>query len=150
MVGLNADNLGIGGTWTLHLLSPEVDESWVNATYDEIANAPVLYTVAEELNPQDLAAGQANVFVFEPDQIAELEQRLDAGLISFRLVGPSQGADNLFTWDTGYGGGPGNRPALRLIYPPTPTPLVVAALPTATPTPANVLTTASSGCHSHV
>jgi hypothetical protein len=143
LVGLNADNLGISGTWTLQLLGPEVDESWVNATYDEIANAPVLYTVPEELNPRDLAAGQANVFVFEPDQIAELEQRLDAGLVSFRLVGPSQGADNLFTWDTGYGGGFGNRPALRLIYPPTPTPIVVVALPTATPTPANVLTAAA-------
>lgn len=49
LVGLNADNLEIGGTWKLQLLSPEVDESWENATYNEIANAPVLDTIPEEL-----------------------------------------------------------------------------------------------------
>ncbi|RME46346.1 MAG: hypothetical protein D6791_08520, partial [Chloroflexi bacterium] len=141
LVGLNAENLGEGGTWTLRLLSSEVDENWPSATYDQIHDAPVVDTIPPELGPQDLAARQVNVFSFTPAQRAELERRLETGMVSFRIDGPDEGPNNLFTWDTGYGGGFGNRPVLRVVYlpPPTLTPLVV----TATPTPANVVTVAA-------
>jgi len=140
LMGLNAENLdpGRGGTWTLHLLGPEMDEDWPSATYEQIHNARIVDTIGPELSAQDLAVRKVNVFSFTPTQCRELEQRLKGGLVSFRLDGPGQGPDNLFTWDTGYGGGFGSRPVLRVIYqpPPTPTPVVI----TATPTPANVLT----------
>ncbi len=141
LAGLSGEHLGTGGTWTLRLLGPEVDGNWVAATYDQIRDAPVLDTIPPELKPEDLAVRQVNVFTFTAVHLEELERRLETGLVSFRLDGPTQGADNLFTWDTGYGGGFGNRPALRLVYqpPPTPTPVVVPAIP-ATPTPANVVT----------
>lgn len=143
--GLSEDNLGIGGTWALRLLSSEADKNWATSTYGQIRDAMVIDTIPPELTPQDLAAGQANSFTFVPSQLAELERRLESGLVSFRLDGPTEGPDNLFTWDTGYGGGLGNRPVLRIVYqlPPTPTPVVVAAVPSATPTPANAVTAAA-------
>lgn len=160
LVGLNAENLGSGGTWSLRLLSPEVDENWPSATYDQIHNAPVVDTIPPELSLEDLAARQVNVFTFTPAQRAELERRQQGAgepgspstplrtgggagepVVSFRLDGPESGPNNLFTWDTGYGGGFGSRPALRVVYQPpsTLTPIVV----TATSTPANVVTVAA-------
>jgi hypothetical protein len=143
--GLSAENLATGGAWALRLLSSEVDQNWRTVTYDQIHDALVLDTIPPELKPQDLAAGQVNIFTFTPAQLTQLERRLETGLVSFRLDGPTQGPDNLFTWDTGYGGGFGSRPVLRLVYqlPPTPTPIVMAALPTATLTPANAVTAAA-------
>ena len=144
LAGLSAEHLGSGGTWTLGLLSAEADENWVAATYDQIHRARVLDTIPPELGIQYLAVRQTNVFTFTPGQLAVLERRLESGLVSFRLGGPDQGPDNLFTWDTGYGGGFGNRPVLRIVYqlPPTPTPVVVVPS-TATPTPANAVTAAA-------
>ena len=149
LMGLNAETLELeaGSTWALRLLSPEADENWSSATYEQIHEARVADTIAPELGAQDLAVRQVNVFTFTPAQCAELERRLEGGpdgphpLVSFRLDGPSQGVNNLVTWDTGYGGGFGSRPVLRVIYqpPPTPTPMVV----TVAPSPANVLTAAA-------
>jgi hypothetical protein len=143
--GLSAENLATDGAWALCLLSSEVDENWRTVTYDQVQAAPVLDTIPPELKPEDLAAGQVNIFTFTPAQLTQLERRLETGLVSFRLDGPTQGPDNLFTWDTGYGEGFGSRPTLRLVYqlPPTPTPIVMAAIPTATPTPANAVTAAA-------
>ncbi len=144
LTGLSAEHLGQAGVWRLQLLEPEIDASWTNATADQLAAAAVIETIPPELSPRDLGVRQRNVFTFSPAHLAELERRLESGLVSFRLEGPTQGRDNLFTWDTGYGGGFGNRPVLRLLYslPPTPTPLVIAGI-TDTPTPGNAVTAAA-------
>jgi hypothetical protein len=159
LMGLSAENLGTEGTWTLHLLSPEADVNWESVTYERIHTAPVADTIPPELSSQDLAARRVNVFAFTPAQRAELEHRLSpqpAGLpslsgrgaggegrmVSFRLDGPSEGANNLFTWDTGYGGGFGNRPVLRVIYVPPPTLTPIFVTPSATP--GNILTVAAA------
>ncbi|HBY93602.1 MAG TPA: hypothetical protein DEP84_06470, partial [Chloroflexi bacterium] len=141
LVGLSGENLENGGRWSLRLLGPEVDENWSSATYDLIHNATVVDTIPPELGPQELAAGRVNVFTFTPGQRAELEQRLGTARLSVRLDGPTEGGDNLFTWDTGYGGGRPGRPVLRVIYqaPPTPTPFVI----TVTPSPADVIAAAA-------
>jgi hypothetical protein len=144
LAGLSSEHLGSGGTWALRLLSMEVDKGWEMGTYDQIRSAEALDTIPPELKPEDLGVRQTNVFTFTGAQLSELERRLEAGLVSFRLDGPTSGADNLFTWDTGYGGEFGTRPVLRIIYqlPATPTPVVVA-LGTSTPTPANAVTAAA-------
>ncbi|MCG3207736.1 MAG: Protein TolB [Anaerolineae bacterium] len=138
---LSADSLAANGTWMLQLLGPELDQNWTRTTYEQIHNAPSLGVVPPELTSQDLVPGQVNVFTFTPAQVAELQRRLESGLVSFRLDGPTQVSSNLFTWDTGYGGGFGTRPVLRLVYqlPPTPLPEVVIF----TPTPVNVVTIAA-------
>jgi hypothetical protein len=144
LAGLSSEQLASGGIWTLRLLDSEIDQDWTKARYDQIRDAPVLDTISPELTSQDLEARQRSIFNFAPAQLTELERRLETGLVSFRLDGPVQGVNNLFTWDTGYGGGFGDRPVLRLAYqsPPTPTPIVVAGI-LSTPTPANAVTAAA-------
>jgi hypothetical protein len=79
-----------------------------------------------------------------------LERRLyDSGLISFRLDGPSEGENNLFTWDSGYGPGSlGHKPLLIIGVGPSPltpvptrTPFLVVV--TSTPTPPDALMAAA-------
>lgn len=141
LTGLSSESLGVGGSWLLQLLDPAVDEGWASITFQRAADAAVSQAIGRPLTPAALGVRQTNTFTFDASERAEIERRLATGLISFRLDGPPSREDNLFTWDTGYGGGFGRAPVLRLIYqpPPTPTPLII----TNTPTPENVVTAAA-------
>lgn len=128
------------GAWGVRLLTPDVDENWASATYDQIHGARVAHTLAPLLGAGDLAERKVNVFTFDLAQLRELERRLERGLVSFRLDGPRQGVDSLFIWDTGYSGGFVTWPVLRVIYQPPPTPTsaptdLTTATPLPTPTP---------------
>jgi hypothetical protein len=158
LTGLDAQRLGDGGSWSLQMLGTEVDPEWPLHGFDHIHQAPVAFTLSPILNSADLGREKTHVFVLDAGQRAELEERIARGVISFRLDGPSSGADNLFSWDTGYGDESlGNGPILRLaVAPPsvpvtpegeripglgTPTPTYVILTPA--PTPENVLTAAA-------
>lgn len=158
LVGLSGETLGSGGSWQVQLLEEDIDADWPFHGYRAIHEAPVAQTLSPTLGILDLAENKPNVFVFNAGQRAILESRLEKGLVSFRLDGPSSGADNLFTWDTGYGlGSLGKKPVLRLAVtsplltpvgtgvaarvPETPTPTFVIV--TSTPTPENVFTAAA-------
>ncbi len=141
LVGLSGENMGAEGTWSLKLLDAAEDANWPSATYERIHSAKVQDTIDRPLTPKDLAPRKVNVFKFSPEQAQALERRLENKVVSFRLDGPSDGGKNLFTWDTGYGGGFGARPVLRVVYqpPPTLTPVVI----TVTPAPQNLATAAA-------
>jgi len=142
LMGLSGENLGAGGAWQLQMLAPNAVEKWPQATYAAIHEAAVAESIGPTLTPGDLAARQVNVWEFSAAQRRELGRRLKDGVVAFRLDGPTQGEDNLFTWDTGYGdGGLGNRPILYLVVVPPPTPTLLVA--TLTPTPENVVTLAA-------
>jgi hypothetical protein len=100
LTGLNDKNLDLGGAWQIRLLDPIIDHSWPTLTYDKLRQAPVQSTLQPILPRSDLASDKINVFVFNQEQLVALEQRLNSGLISFRIDGPSSGPDNLFTWDS--------------------------------------------------
>jgi hypothetical protein len=58
-----------------------------------------------------------NTLTFSSDQLSALQSRLATGLVSFRLDGPLAGANNIFSWDSGYGtGGLGIQPVLYVTY----------------------------------
>ncbi len=141
LVGLSGENMGGDGQWALRLLDASADANWPSMTYDRLKDATTTDTIGDYLRPKDLAPRQVNTFAFTDAQRQELERRLPNRLVSFRLDGPSGTAKNLFSWDTGYGGGFGNRPVLRVIYqpPPTLTPIVI----TNTPAPQNLATAAA-------
>ncbi len=141
LVGLSAEGLRPGGTWTLRLLPPELNSGWSTISYDAVRDASDGEVIRPALDSSDLGIRQTNVFTFSPVQRDILERSLGGRQIAFRLDGPSSGANNLFTWDTGYGGGFGARPVLRVIYepPPTPTPFMI----TNTPVPLNIATVAA-------
>jgi len=128
LVGLSGETLGSGGSWHVRLLGEDIDADWPFHGYKAIHEASIAQTLSPTIGISDLAENELNVFVFNAGQRAILESRLERGLVSFRLDGPSSGADNLFTWDTGYGlGSLGKTPILRLaVTSPLLTPTVPA------------------------
>jgi hypothetical protein len=144
LVGLRDGQLGGSGTWKVRWLAPQAAENWSQHTYQTIAQAPYLETLAPVLNPGDLAAGRENFFSFSPAQLQALSEVIARQQpLIFRLDGPLSGADSLFAWDSGYGSTSGGAlPALILdiALPETilsPEEFVVV---TSTPTPEDVFT----------
>jgi hypothetical protein len=156
LTGLRGDKLAIrndlsdvAGTWTLRLLTPEIDPDWRRHNFQDIFNVVVLQTLNPILSAQDLAEGQTNTFELSPAQIEILETQIvknEEPKVSFRIEGPLVGPDNLFAWDTGYGPkSQGNNIALVLNVgsaPATPPPYEYVVV-TSTPTPENVVTAAA-------
>jgi len=161
LVGLSGETLGSEGSWHVRLLEEDIDADWPFHDYRAIHEASIAQTLSPSLDISDLAENKLNVFAFDAGHRAILESRLEIGLVSFRLDGPSSGDDSLFTWDTGYGlGSRGETPILRLavtsplltptrpagtgvvrLVPETPTPTFVIV--TSTPTPETIFTAAA-------
>lgn len=139
-------------SWQLRWLAPEINEDWSRQTFQSIHNAPVQQTILPALRAEELAPFAVNQFTFDQAQLDLLQQALiDAqNLIAFRLDGPEGGADNMFTWDSGFGPATRqNTPALWLVTgPPPATPPPVPTqdfiVVTSTPTPENVVTAAAA------
>jgi hypothetical protein len=151
LTGLRSDQLGEGGrgVWRLQFLSSEIDYNWRNHNYEQIQRAAIWSTFEPPLTQEQLGEGRANLFEFTPEQLALLERRIFEGndefgrQVSFRLDGPTEGDDNLFAWDSGYG--PTSQEAgpelfLSLGPPPQQAPAPYFVLITSTPTPENVMT----------
>lgn len=153
LTGQTRAYLGEGGSWRLQFMAPDVDEWWPDGTYANIHTAKALFTVPPVLGNEDLGRGVINVFTFTPEQLPALEERLWARpKASFRLDGPMEGANNVFSWDSGHGDGGLNSPPVLLVCylggtprPPTPTatprPPTPGATPSATPRPPTATST---------
>ena len=158
LTGLDGQRLEDGGSWSLQMLGTDVDPEWPLHDFDRIHQASVAHTLSLILSSVELSREETHVFVLNVDQRTELEKRIARGVVSFRLDGPASGADNLFSWDTGYGTESlGKGPILRLAVAPPPVPVTpegqrIAGLGTPTPTyviltpvptPENILTVAA-------
>lgn len=138
-------------TWQLRWLEAEVNKDWSRQTFQTIHNAKIEQTILPVVRQDEMAPFAINQFVFNEAQRSLLQQALidNQRLVTFRLDGPEGGADNLFTWDSGFGPATaGNKPALWIVTGPAPaTPPPIPTLDyivvTSTPTPANVLTAAA-------
>ena len=143
LAGLDEQNLRASGSWQLNLLDPAIDALWPELTYERLHEATVEITLSPTLTPADLGRNKVNLFSFDPEQLAILQQHLVRGQVSFRLDGPTSAGDNLFTWDSGYHGEDegGLKPVLQLgaVLPAAPGYVVV----TSTPTPENIITAAA-------
>jgi hypothetical protein len=151
LTGLRADQVSQagGGVWQVQFLSPELDHIWRNANYEQIQRAAIWSTFEPPMTQEELGPGQVNILEFTPEQIALLERRIFEGSdkfgrqVSFRLDGPTEGGDNLFAWDSGYG--PISQAAapelfLSLGPPPLKPPPAYYVVITSTPTPENIVT----------
>lgn len=138
-------------TWQLRWLEAAVNKDWGRQTFQTIHNARIEQTILPVVRQDEMAPFAINQFVFDEAQRSLLQQALidNQRLMAFRLDGPEGGADNLFTWDSGFGPATaGNKPALWIVTGPAPaTPPPIPTLDyivvTSTPTPANVLTAAA-------
>lgn len=139
LVGLNSENLGTTGRWDIQILTPQFEDDLSDITYEALDGADVAYTLSPSLTPDDLGVRRTNVLTLTNQQVSFLEDQIEDGTITFRIVGPTDGNNNLFTWYTGVSSS--SRPMLRLVFdqPPTPLPVIVVN----TPTPENVVTAAA-------
>ena len=135
LTGRNAKNLGNAGQWKFDLIPSGSDSDWDQATFDTVSRATALTSLTPPVSVGNLAAGKINRFVLNASQIQVLESQLDQGIVTFRLEGPAETTDNLFTWDAGPGIG---EPALYVVV--VPASFVVI---TATPTPADLFAAAT-------
>ncbi|GIV76540.1 MAG: hypothetical protein KatS3mg050_0934 [Litorilinea sp.] len=137
LTGLSDEWLGQGGTWSVQLLTRWMDGEWASRDFHWLSrDDSVAATLLFPLTPADLGRGRANTFFFPPETLPLLEARLYQGTVSLRVVGPEQGANNLFAWDSGFGAGSlGRPPLLRIVAGPAP------ATPPPSPTPDYVIIT---------
>ena len=130
LTGRNARFLGQTGEWSVEMIDAQGGATWDDASYDAVVQLPRLALLGKSYAPQELAAGLVNRLVFTPDQLNLIEKQLDIGALNLRVRGPTDGNDNLFTWDAGPGA---TAPTLYLVA--VPASYVVV---TVTPTPENV------------
>ncbi len=134
--GRNARSLGKGGEWNVELVDGTGAEKWDEADYDAVLKTKALATLGSPLAASNLGVGATNRFVFTSEQLKMLQDQLEVGTVNLRLQGPTDGSDNLFTWDAGPGPG---EPTLYVVA--VPSSFVVI---TVTPTPESVLAAATA------
>lgn len=146
LTGQTRDYVGDGGSWSVSLLRSDADANWQSHGYLQIRDANQEYLILPILANSDLQRDKQNIFNLDTSVIQALESRLGSTQrASFRVEGPKTGANNLFSWDSGYGtGGLLKPPMLTINYTPgeasndTPTPTRPASpTPTPTATPGN-------------
>ncbi len=138
----DSSRLGSEGAWWLHLLTADAIPVWSELTFASLLDAPAAVTFGLEVVAPELAGQSATLFVLPPQQLEQIQPILESGLLSFRLIGPDGGGDNLFTWDTGRRVGEIAEiaPRLHLVFRPDSGAIRIV---TSTPTPENVLTLAA-------
>lgn len=152
LTGQTRDFVGNHGSWSVSLLKSNADANWPNHGYLQIRDAPQDHRLLPILSNADLQPNEENVFNLHDPVLRALEYRLQrTWRASFRVEGPSSGANNLFSWDSGHGfGGLGKPPVLTINYTAgddeaTPTPSASPTrnptlTPTRSPTPGPTLT----------
>ncbi|MBS1252828.1 MAG: Thermophilic serine proteinase [Anaerolineales bacterium] len=140
LTGQTRDFVGDRGSWSVSLLASAVDGNWETHGYLQIRDADEEYLLLPILGNADLQHDRQNIFNLATDVLEALEQRCQSTeRASFRIDGPSNGANNLFSWDSGHGiGGLGKPPVLTINYTPgegggSPTPPTPTASPSPTP-----------------
>lgn len=142
LTGLADEWLAADGRWHAELLAKWIDKDWLKRDFHWLSRPDSgLVPLEGELNSTEIAPAQFNTFFLPLAGLAELQARLFTGTISFRILGPTSGSDNLFAWDSGFGArSTGRAPVLRIITdgpapvtpPPSPTPdyVVITLTPT--------------------
>jgi hypothetical protein len=141
LTGLVDNYLGADGNWSVQMLYDWMDIEWAMRDFYALARADNgVIVLNSPITGTELETAKANTFSIPPEGLGLLEARTFTGKVSFRIIGPTEGADNLFAWDSGFGERSfGRAPLLRIVTggpaplsPPTPTPhyVIVTPLPT--------------------
>ncbi|MCC6457202.1 MAG: PD40 domain-containing protein [Caldilineaceae bacterium] len=138
LTGLVSDYRGTEGVWTLQMLDEWMDLDWTTRDFSWLAREDSGTVVLNDpVASAALDVGKTNIFSIPPEGLGLLEARLFTHSVSFRITGPSEGPDNLFGWDSGFGTrSMGRAPVLRIVTggpavdaPPSPTPNYVVITP---------------------
>ncbi len=140
LMGLSDEFLAADGAWRVDLLEPWMNTEWSQRDFHWLSRPDsAAATLLFPITPADLRRAQPNTFFFAPENLPLLEARLYTGAVSFRILGPDAGDNNLFAWDAGFGAGSLARPPLLRVVagpapavaPPSPTPKLVIVPPAA-------------------
>lgn len=138
LMGLSDEFLAPQGVWSAQMLEPWLNDGWNRRDFHWLSREDsAAVSLVADLSTADLQATRANTFFHPPEALPLLEARLYDGLVSYRIMGPQAGENNLFSWDAGFGAGSLARPPLLRIVagpapdtpPPSPTPKVVIIPP---------------------
>ncbi len=143
MTGRTREFLADNGTWTVNILTSDIDPGFAVYGYARLHAAYIESTLLPYLGVGDLGTGFTNVFNFAPAQRTAIHMRLaSTRRISFRMDGPASGTGmNLFTWDSGYGPlSLYDGPKLVINYSLTPPTAAPTATATDTPPPSPTAT----------
>lgn len=159
LTGLAGTGLTDASTFTVNILTEDIDADWSRHGFQAISEATIDETLSPVLTAADLGEGQVNKLVFNAAQRSIIEQRLKDNQLSFRIDSLAPDLAGWFGWDSGYGDqSKGEGPILRIgVLPPvateeateevaalgTPTPTPTFVFITSTPTPENILTAAA-------
>lgn len=159
LTGLDAAGLTDASSFTINILTEDIDPEWSRHDFEAIENAVIDETLEPVLAAADLGEGQVNTLVFNASQRSIIEQRLENNSISFRIDSLAPDLAGWFGWDSGYGEeSRGQSPTLRVgVLPPvatettdeaailefTPTITPSLVMITSTPTPENNQTAAA-------
>lgn len=148
LTGLAGDGLTDASSFTVNILTEDIDADWSRHNFEVIHNAEIDDTLNPILTTADLGEGQVNTLVFNAAQRSIIEKRLEGNGISLRLDSLAPELAGWFAWDSGYGDqSKGHGPILRMgVLPPVATEAAteeVAVLGTATPTPTFVVITST-------
>lgn len=140
VTGLSRDNLGEQGQWRASILRIKPFQEWETLTPQDFRDGTETSSIGTELSPTDLDLGQTNEFRFTSDQLPALVNEIgEHNYLIVRLQGPTDGANSLFTWDSGgLDLKTGAHPTLRIVA--RPGKFIVV---TNTPTAESVVTAAS-------
>lgn len=140
ITGLAKENLEDTGIWTVQMLHDWMDANWVERDFYWLAREDSgTVPLSPQISTNELDMARPNTFSIAPEGLSLLEARLFTGHVSFRILGPKQGPNNLFGWDSGFGERSlGRPPILRIVTGgpapaevPSPTPNFVIMTPTA-------------------
>lgn len=159
LTGLAADGLTDASSFTINILTEDIDADWSRHNYEAIHSAEIDETLNPVLTAADLGVEKVNSLTFNAAQRSIIEKRLEGNRISLRIDSLAPDLAGWFAWDSGYGDqSKGHGPVLRIgVLPPaateaateevavigTPTPTPTFVLVTSVPTPENILTVAA-------
>jgi hypothetical protein len=141
LTGMTGEYLDGDGLWTAQMLNDWMDKEWTQQSFYWLAREDSASIMLDfPIASTELAAAKSNTFSIPPAGLSQLEARLFTGKVSFRILGPADGNNNLFAWDSGFGERSlGRAPVLRVITggpaaeaPPSPTPnyVIISPVPT--------------------
>jgi len=138
LMGLSDEFLASQGTWSVQMLEPWLNSNWARNDYHWLARQDsAALSLVGDMPASELKAKKSNTFVHSLEALPLLEASLYQGTVSYRVMGPQAGDNDLFSWDSGFGAGSLARPPLLRIVagpspdapPPSPTPWLVIVPP---------------------
>ena len=105
LMGRSSRYTSQGGDFKPTLLDSSADALWPGLSYPALRDAQTSLALGPVLHGEDLAVGPPYFYRFDAAALAALTQRVGTTRrLSFRLDGPTDGDDNLFSWSSGAGG----------------------------------------------